>query len=318
MTGATWVAYLSAVVLLLPSHALAAESVPQPKVTSTENAPVPDHRLLSASGLTGAYVGFGAWTWFAWYRDKPTLAAWKYGGDGGFSLHTYAGGADKLGHVWSTLVLSRLGAELLEAGGWSDVAASAISASLCLGAFTLMEVNDGYYTEFSAGDLTADALGVGVALAMRHVPELDDALDFRVQWFPSPEFRRAPGANFAEDYSGQTYLLAFKSRAIRALRDSSGPLWALQFANPVIGFESRNYVPEQAAGERVTHRQAVFLGLTIDVQAIIDETLTGRSSSVARTSHAAGHTLFEYVNLPFSTVPVLSVSREQAVTVPEG
>jgi hypothetical protein len=60
-----------------------------------------DYRALSALGLASAYAGFGFWTWFAWYRERPRLSHWSLGGDGGFGIDTYAGGADKLGHAWS-------------------------------------------------------------------------------------------------------------------------------------------------------------------------------------------------------------------------
>ncbi len=276
-----------------------------------------DYRLLSATGLAAAYSGFAAWTWFAWYKDKPTQPFWRYSGDGAFAIDTYAGGADKLGHVWSSLVLSRLGAELLEAGGWDPAAASVIASGLCLGALSLVEVNDGFYTEFSPGDLASDVAGVGIALAMRHLPKVNDVLDFRVQWFPTPEFRRNPGANFAEDYSGQTYLLAFKPGAFSMTRDSRGPIGVLQYINPVVGFESRNYVPEPAADEHVTRRQAVVLGLTVDVQAIVDSLLSHQNSTLARISHGVGHRAFEYVNLPYSTLPVVSIVREKEVAMGE-
>jgi hypothetical protein len=84
----------------------------------------PDYRLASALGLAGTYAALGTWMWFAWYADKPRLPQWRYGGDGWFGSRTYAGGADKLGHVWTNLALSRLGTELLRRGGWNAHGAS--------------------------------------------------------------------------------------------------------------------------------------------------------------------------------------------------
>jgi hypothetical protein len=247
----------------------------------------------------------------AWYRERPRLPDWTYGGDGGFAPNTYAGGADKLGHALATMVLSRLGGDLLEAGGWSDPAATVIASGLCLGAFVMVEVNDGYYTEFSPLDLGADVAGVGAALAFRHVPGLDDLVDFRVQWFPSRAFGRRPGANFAEDYSGQTYVLAFKPTGLAPVREQNA-LLALRFINPVVGFESRNYVPEPPAGERVTHRQTLLLGMTLDVQAVIAAAFSDSTSSAGRATHAIGRTVFEYGNLPYSTLPIVSSSRRRS------
>lgn len=324
MTRASYQSLLLLVAVALPTRTAAADNRTTTNKPTNEHVPSGepvarpnDHRAISALGLSGAYVALGAWTWVAWYRDRPRLAAWKFGGDGGFASDTYAGGADKLGHAWSAMVLTRLGASLLEGAGWSETSASVLASGLSLGALSLVEVNDGYYTEFSPGDFAANMAGMGAALAFRHTPGLDNALDFRVQWFPSPAFRRQPGANFAEDYTGQTYLLAFKPRALIKARESNGALHALQFINPVIGFETRGYFPASSAGERVTQRQRVFLGLTLDLQAIFDVTSQTSRSTTARVAAAIGQTVFEYVNLSFSTLRAVGVSREETMVLPE-
>jgi hypothetical protein len=151
-------------------------------------------------------------------------------------------------------------------------------------------------------------LGAALATAMSAWPALDDAVDFRMQWFPSAEYRRHPSPNVAEDYSGQTYLLAYKPRSIAAIREGRSVLRFLQFINPVVGFESRNYKPVPKNPAEAPRRQSVLFGLTIDVQAVIDVALGGRPSRLARFSHAAGHALTEVFNLPFSTLS-LPLSR---------
>jgi hypothetical protein len=55
---------------------------------------------------------------------------------------------------------------------------------------------------------------------MDNIPALDDAFDYRVEWFSSIAFRRAPNADFVEDYSGERFMLAYKPRSIRAIRDA--------------------------------------------------------------------------------------------------
>jgi hypothetical protein len=317
-----WLLLVAAI--LRPNAAGAGDHSPteQPQATTEHSAPAEevarqhDYRALAALGLGGAYVAFGAWTWVAWYRNQPRLPVWKLGGDGAFGLDTYAGGADKLGHGWSALMLTRLGTRLLEAGGWNELAASALASGLCLAALSWVEVNDGYYTEFSPGDLAADVAGVGAALALQHIPGLDDALDFRVQWFPSREFQRHPGANFAEDYAGQTYLLAFKPQALARVRNSQGALRTLQFVNPVVGFATRNYGDPPAVGDRVAHRQTLLVGLTLDVQAILEVASARSRSASARISANIGRTVFEHVNLPFSTARIATASRQETVVVP--
>jgi hypothetical protein len=284
----------------------------------TANPPGPprDYRVASGLGLTGAYVSLGTWMWFAWYKDQPKLPEYKFGGDGWFGSSTYAGGSDKLGHFWSNLMVSRLGTEVLRMGGWDSVPSSLIASGLCLAAFTLVEVNDGYYTEFSPSDLTANGLGALAAVAMSNWPALDNAIDFRVQWFPSAHFRRSPSPDVAEDYSGQTYLLAYKPRSVRAIREARSPVRLLGFVNPVLGFQSRNFKPAPPPGDTAPRTQTGFLGVTLDMQVIIATTLGGHSTAGARITRSIGHGLFEAFNLPYSTVPVVSVSRSRAAPGP--
>jgi len=177
-------------------------------------------------------------------------------------------------------------------------------------------VNDGYYTEFSPSDLTANALGALAAVAMSNWPALDDAIDFRVQWYPSRAFRHSPSPDFAEDYSGQTYLLAYKPRSIAAVREADGPLTVLPFINPVLGFAARHYKPAPEPGDSAPRRQTVFAGFTVDLQAVVDATLGESTSTAGRVAHGLGHGLFEVVNVPFSTLPVVSVSRAAAAPPP--
>lgn len=273
------------------------------------NAPSGDYRLLSVTALAGGYTALGTWAWVAWYDGEPTQPDWTFGGDGWFGADTYAGGADKLGHLWAGMALTRLGTELLRSGGWDRWPSSLIASGLSLTALTMVEVNDGYYTEFSPADSSANLLGATLGVAMGNWPALDDAIDFRVQWFPSADYRRSPSANVAEDYSGQTFVLAYKPRSIAALRDASPPLAALQFINPVLGFETRNYKPKPPAGSNAAREQNVFFGLTLDAQAVIDAAWPRPSSTAARWTRGIGHGVFEVFNLPYSTLPALTLSR---------
>ncbi len=301
---------MAAGAVAVPTPAMAAEMQPAPPPPPPEPEPaVADHRVLSAVGLGATYLTLSTGFYYAWYYNHPTLPKWKFGGDGWMGDTTYAGGADKFGHMWANLTFSRLGTDLLRRGGWGTLGSSLIASGLTLTLFFFVEVKDGFYYEFSPSDMTGNTIGALLAVAMSNWPALDDALDVRVQWFPSVGYRRAPSADFVEDYSGETYLFAFKPRSIEAVRDSDGPLHWLQYINPVVGFESRNYKPTPLPGDMVNRRQEIFVGFTIDMQAVIDETLGHAHSKAGRWGHNVGHTVFEFLNLPFTTLPVLTDSR---------
>src|SRR5262249_61372618 len=96
---------------------------PAPEPSSSDAATTPERHPIAAQLYLGAaYAAFGTWAYGAWYAKHRGLGYFKWGGDdrncrypggpGFFSLceltawagsDTYAGGADKFGHAWSTM-----------------------------------------------------------------------------------------------------------------------------------------------------------------------------------------------------------------------
>jgi hypothetical protein len=77
--------------------------------------------------------------------------------------------------------------------------------------------------------------------------------------------------------------------------------------NPVVGFEVRG--GEAHAGEPVARRQTLFLGATVDLQALVDVAWRDPTTTAGATVRTIGHTLFEYANVPLSTLRGLRTSR---------
>lgn len=287
-----------------------------------------NHKLASALTLGGLYAGFTTWTYFAWYRKHKPLEQFRFGcffcdgkdgnyelwnRNGWFGSHRYAGGADKLGHAWANLGLTRAGVEILNQwGGYDRTASIWISGALSELLFFGVEIKDGFYYEFSFGDLTFNTLGVALGMAMSAWPRVDDLLDFRVQYWPSDAYRAqftegntGKNLNIAEDYSGETYLLALHLGGIPRLRQSRVGAWT-RYIDVVAGFGSRGYKPEPPAGaEPYKERQHMFLGLSLNAQGVFDALLEGRSRPARKITHG----LFEVMNLPFTTLPVLEHSQ---------
>lgn len=274
-----------------------------------------NHRLGSAIGLGSIYFGFSVWSYFAWYRGHPGKG-FAVGGDGWFGKGTYAGGADKLGHAWATMGLARGGTALLDAGGWNHTHATLISAALADALFLAVEIKDGYYYEFSPGDFTMDTVGALAAVAFELSPRLDELFDFRVQYFPSDIYlRKLDGSspcpaghcsrwNIAEDYSGETYLLAMHLGAIHQLRDMKYGMWS-QFVDVAVGFDTRNYKPPVEDPTVTIPHQQLYLGVSLNAQGLCDWLLRGRSEPARKITHG----LFEMFNLPFTALPVIEHTR---------
>jgi hypothetical protein len=277
-----------------------------------------DHRLSSGIALASVYAGFWAWAYIAWYRNHPEKDEHDIGADGWFGKNTYAGGADKLGHAWATMVLARGGTALLDAGGWKRSHAALISAAMSELLFLGVEWKDYYYYEFSPGDFTFNTLGALSAIALDLSPRLDEFIDFRVEYWPSKQFRynftnsdspcqkRTPGQpscsrwNIAEDYSGETYLLALHLGAFHTLRDMKYGAWS-KFVDVAVGFETRNYKPPPTLlgfpEDPVTRSQTLFLGVTFNAQGLIDHLMPHESKL-----RKVGHGVLEVLTPPWTRI----------------
>jgi hypothetical protein len=268
-------------------------------------------KLWSLGGLAGLYTGVGVWAYFAWYNGKPRNPGWEWNGDGAFGINTYAGGSDKLGHFYSTHVITRATTSLLRAGGWRRLQASLIASGLAATYFTMIEVKDAYYYEFSTGDLIADLAGAGLGVLLVNRPELDRLIDFRVDYWPTDEYIdgfKDGDVNFVEDYSGQTYMLALHLSGIPKLTDSRWMRWG-RYVDLVSGFQSLNYKPEPADPEAM-ESQHLFFGVALNVQGVLED-LYGQPAERGRTSHRVLHSISEYVSVPYTTLRVTEAERSK-------
>jgi hypothetical protein len=263
-----------------------------------------DHKVAAALTLGGVYAAFTTWTYFAWYRKHKPLADYKWGGDGWLGSRTYAGGADKFGHAWATMGLARAGTEMLyQWGGYSKLSSALVATALSEALFIGVEVKDGFFYEFSFSDVTGDTAGALLALALSLSPRLDELFDYRVQYWPSHEYLHqldGGNVNIAEDYSGETYVLAMHLGGIHSLRDASWGGWS-RFVDVAVGYGTRGYKPDPPGGEPpYAHHQEISIGVSLNLQGVSDWLFEKRS----RPAYKIGHGLFEMFNegyLPANT-----------------
>ncbi len=275
----------------------------------------PTHKLAASLTLAGFYAGFGTWTYFAWYRHHKPLGEFKWGGDGNWKIWSdsegwfgskrYAGGADKLGHAWATYIFGRGGTELLSQwGGVSRLKSTLIGAALAEALFFGVEVKDGFYYEFSYGDFAFNTLGAALSIAMSLSPRLDELFDYRVQYLPSQAYvdQLAGGnLNIAEDYTGETYLVALHLGGIHTLRDMKYGTWS-RFVDLAVGFGTDGYKPEQPLGfPKYRESQHSYIGISVNAQGFFDWLFENRSPPARKITHG----VFEVFNLPYGFVPVV-------------
>jgi len=146
-------------------------------------------------------------------------------------------------------------------------------------------------------------------------PRLDELFDYRVEYWPSHEYRHqldGGNVNVAEDYSGETYLLAFHLGGLHTLRDAR---WGgfTRFVDVAVGFGTRGYKPDPPGREPdYPHRQELSIGLSLNVQGLSDWLFEGRS----RPAQKIGHGLFEVFNAGY--LPAVEWQRAPSGTVVMG
>jgi hypothetical protein len=288
--------------------------------TSPDDEPR-DHKRAAGLTLAGLYAGFSGWTYFAWYRkgcraEPKPCDSFLWGRDGSFGVETYAGGADKFGHAWATLGLARLGTEMLyQWGGYERRASVLVGTGLSEALFLGVEFRDGFTYQFSYWDFAFDTIGAVLAFAQSTWPRFDEFFDLRVQYFPSTAYRKqfeGGNVNIAEDYSGETYLMALHLGAFHGLRDRRWGGWS-RYVDVAVGFETRGYKPEppytidpsDPNKQDYPQRQTLFLGVTLNAQGVFDRLLERRAPRARKITHG----LFEMFNLPYTTLPAIDKTR---------
>ncbi len=240
------------------------------------------------------------------------IANWDWGSspfhfksEGWFGRNTSNLGMDKLGHAYSSYVLTEFFTDGIDASGGSARTKSYTAGILAMGLMTYIEVFDGYSKEhgFSPEDLTVDLAGTLFSIARRSIPGMREKVDFRLLYkpssstfkslscFPRPhcdkdgETDRSP----ITDYTGQRYLLAFKLAGFGRLRAT--PLRLLEVH---AGYYARGFTKEEEdRGDPL--RRRLFAGVGLNVGELL---FPRRRSSFAR----AARSVLEWVQLPYTAI----------------
>ena len=266
-----------------------------------------------AAGSIAAFHGL-FWTWqnLAWNRkgDDPFHYEPPYDT---FAPEVYAGGADKLGHFWGNYALTRGTTAVLVASGWPRLPSSLVSFGLTEAAYLVIELQDGIAPHgFGKKDLCANLVGGVVAVLFDNVPAVDRLFDIRLEYWPSKQYRRnvwrTGDLDGAQDYTGQSYLLAFHLGAISELADRDYGWWS-RFVDLAAGFEAKHYVPVEDM-QTAAPRQTLYAGLAVNMQGVLSHLFDDSKG------RRFGRGLFEVYSLPHTTFRYVEASRSPLPPAP--
>jgi hypothetical protein len=233
--------------------------------------PEPDDRNLrwkNAAVIGGITAVVGYYGVNNWWKDGFS-GSFRTVDEGWFGQDTYAGGADKAGHIYFTYTGARLLTRAFEAVGNDPRRALRLGAWTSFGVMTGVEVIDGFSKKFafSMEDAVANAAGAAFAVLLEAYPRVDALLDFRLLYQRSDDARRVGETDLLADYSGQTYLLALKADGIPRLREVP----VVRYLELLVGYNTRGYEPND--GTMNDPHRRIYYGVGLNLSRLLSDTV---------------------------------------------
>lgn len=238
------------------------------------------------------------------------LRDWDWGGskfatidEGWFGSNTRHGGMDKIGHAFSTYVISDLLTDRISANSTNPTGAAITGAVLGFGIMGLAESVDGFTGKhrFSREDIIANGAGAVFSVIRNAVPGLKDKLDFRLMHTPA-SFER-PGVTPDEftiipPYERQRYIMAVKGSGFETFR--STPLRYLELQG---GFDARGFGDNERKLNYPIER-TFYVGVGLNLNEILFGDVPYRNLSQYRDTSAGWATrkALEYLQVPYTSV----------------
>lgn len=217
-------------------------------------------------------------------------AFWDYfttapvaGDEGWFASNSKYGGADKLGHMYSSYILSLGFSSLYEYWGMGE------EESLLYGPFTslvihgMMEVGDSFSESqgFSYEDLVMNTLGAALYYVREKYPAVKETLDFRLEYVPDLNSDQ----DIFTQYDSMKYLMALKFSGFETMEDTPMKYFELQ-----VGYYTRGYEDHDAYS---TQERVVYAGIGINSSEVLKALGWEKTSEV-----------LHYYQLPYTYIPL--------------
>jgi Predicted periplasmic lipoprotein (DUF2279) len=201
----------------------------------------PKENKLLYTNLTAAAL-IGIWGMLEWDYGSE---GWNTADEGWFERDSKYGGADKVGHFWSTYAFADALTALYKSWGYSSDKANTYAALSAWTVQTFMEIGDATSKTqgFSSEDLIANTVGALTSVLMEHNPELDRKIDFRVEYVFENEVN-----GIFDDYSNHYYSVVVKLDGFDLFQDNF-----MKFVEFHAGYYSRGYGEDEEEDTRSTY-----------------------------------------------------------------
>lgn len=291
----------------------------QPMRTPPVNEPLYS-KPVGLGMIAGLYGVVYTWTYFAWYKNRATTEDIVWNSEGLFGPDTYAGGSDKLGHMWGNYIVSRWTANVLATGGWEPLPRALIATTSTMAFFTMIELKDGYHKGFgfSWWDMAFNTAGNLVAAAMILEPRLDEMFDFKLYYLPTRAYLRSLTqrgvVDAGEDYSGQKFTIDYHLTSIDAVKRNPWLQW-LRFVDVSLGYQSKNYLPKPRS-KNTDRLQEVSLGVAFNFQHLLDVLYDWDQSPRGHT-HSSIRFFLEGFGVPYTNPYLIKYQKNNGPAPPE-
>jgi len=264
---------------LTPEQKIASEE--EESLTSERKIP-PEKKEFPTRGQKTLLLNAGSMAVIFMYG----LSQWDYGKDGfhfenerWFQRETKYGGADKVGHFWSSYALSHLYSYVYRKWGYTEKEANLYGALSDLGVQTFMEVADGFSSQgFSYEDMIMNIVGSGVGYIWGKYPSAARKIDFRMEY--TPEFN-SRDFGFSTNYERQRFLIALKADGFNFVKNPY-----LRYLEFHVGYYARGY-KDYEVGRSDDRRRHMYVGIGFNVSRLVQK--------FVKT------TVFDYIQIPYTS-----------------
>lgn len=216
---------------------------------------LPKESKLIYTDIAAAAV-IGVWGVIQWDYDTSGFYTTN---EGWFQQDTKYGGADKLGHLWSSYVIADGLTALYKDWGYAPEKANIYAALSAWTVQAAMEVGDmtSETQGFSWEDIVMNTLGVLTSVLMERYPELDRKIDLRVEYVFDE-----PVEGIFDDYSNQYYSMVLKLDGFDCIEN---PL--LKYLEFHGGYYTRGY----GDGDPDNDERSLYAGVSVNFSRLLSQ-----------------------------------------------